>query len=458
MELPPTVPSGSAVSSQLNSPDTEALSLCLYAAVFCCFHGLMGKQTICLVLFGLWAACFEAQAKFVRWDLVNVPIGRVLTNLTSRLAANTNDVATIYAVARVYSMAYATNLQFVPVANTNGLSGTEPLTPRFGYPGDAQIPALVYKRTNRVEELQARQNLTNAIHYYRRAKDLVSLDRTNRWLLLPIYLGYAWSIDQSGDQENAKEAYRQALRWAWQIEVEGDSTFKEKVQWAWDHLKAGQNPLKHNKNGYVGPGACYSEEIMTYLIKLLDPIKDAKEIAKLREAQKTLNLMPRAVTPIIVALKNEARFNDLIDRSATIDFDMDGSGIGRRWDWITPDAAFLVYNNSNHGPITSGLQLFGNVTFWIFWENGYQPLSSLDDDGNGILQGLELVNISLWQDLNQNGVSESGELKSAAEYGIVAIHTRANYEEDGVIGNLEGIQLKDNQSLRTFDWIAKTRP
>jgi len=96
--------------------------------------------------------------------------------------------------------------------------------------------------------------------------------------------------------------------------------------------------------------------------------------------------MPRAITPVAVPLKDNARLEDLLNPDAMVSFDADGSGLARRWTWITSDAGWLVFN-SQHRPITSALQLFGNVTFWLFWENGYQALRSLDDDGDGRLRG-----------------------------------------------------------------------
>lgn len=66
--------------------------------------------------------------------------------------------------------------------------------------------------------------------------------------------------------------------------------------------------------------------------------------------------------------------------------------------------------------------MFGSVTFWIFWRDGYEALRSLDDDQDGILSGAELRGMALWQDRNGNGVSdEQGEVRSVAEWGITAI-------------------------------------
>ena len=55
--------------------------------------------------------------------------------------------------------------------------------------------------------------------------------------------------------------------------------------------------------------------------------------------------------------------------------------------WIVP--AWLVFDRRGTGSITSGLQLFGSVTFWLFWENGYDALRSLDDNGDGAIAGAD---------------------------------------------------------------------
>jgi hypothetical protein len=161
---------------------------------------------------------------------------------------------------------------------------------------------------------------------------------------------------------------------------------------------------------------CFSEEIIKYLLTLLDPVKDAKEIAQLKKDQAELAAMGRWITPIIVSLNNSA-LEELINPGASVRFDLDGSGLDRRWSWITPKAAWLVYDHDGSGEVTSGLQMFGSVTFWIFWRDGYDALSSLDDNGDGELRDLELRCLALWRDANSNGISDRHEVRSAADYG-----------------------------------------
>ena len=413
----------------------------------------MRFQMLCrfVFIFVVLTIPFQAGAMFASYQTAQVPIDRVLTNLQTQLAADTNNIRTLYQLARAHSMAYSTNLQDVAVVDTNVQGPSTFIS--FFEPGGLQIPRRL--QASRTNSLIARQHLTNAITYYDRAKRLLKFNDTNRWMILPIQLGHAWCLDQSGDREKAKEAYREALRYSWEIEVEGNDTIKERMQWAWNRALNGQNPLKGMPRG-LGPGACFSEEIIRYLLPLLDPKRDATEIAKLKEAQTTLQRMPRSMTPILVSLNPDLPFEKLVDRSAAVTFDLDGSGLPRKYQWITPNAAWLVYDHDGSGRITSGLQLFGSVTFWIFWQNGYDALAVLDNDRNGILEDSELQNLSLWRDANSDGHSDPGEVRPLHEYGIVQLKTTAAIDSSGILSNPEGATLYDGSSLPTYDWIAQS--
>ena len=127
-------------------------------------------------------------------------------------------------------------------------------------------------------------------------------------------------------------------------------------------------------------------------------------------------------------------------------FDADGSGLQRRWSWIGPGAAWLVYD-SNHGRIDSALQLFGNVTFWMFWENGYDALCALDDSGDGMLSGRELAHLALWRDVDVNGRSDAEEVMSLEHFGITALscgRPLVNDEDASVAAYiLDGVRFSD---------------
>src|SRR5262249_37761368 len=182
-------------------------------------------------------------------------------------------------------------------------------------------------------------------------KEVVKLAPAN----LPARLGYAWCLEQSGAREQAVKEYRQLIEDAW----------------------AKEKDLKTAPLGWHSVTA----EAAGYLTPLLDADKDKDEIATLQERTKKMKVVPRPITPVAVPLRDGLAARDLEDPAAAVAFDADGSGLKKKWTWITRDAGWLVYDPQGDGKVTSGLQLFGGVTFWCFWEDGYQALAALDDDG-----------------------------------------------------------------------------
>jgi hypothetical protein len=146
-----------------------------------------------------------------------------------------------------------------------------------------------------------------------------------------------------------------------------------------------------------------------------------------------------------------------VDLEAEVWFDADGSGRARRWTWIAPSAGWLVYDADGKGEIASALQMFGNVTFWLFWTDGYRALSALDDNGDGELTGRELRYLAVWQDRNGDGVSDKGEVRPVGDLGIVAISCRAT-AGDGILTaarSASGIRFSDGRVAPTYDVILR---
>ena len=396
-------------------------------------------KTRCLWFFLALLLAFVTQAiaRFRFFQTEQVPIARVLANLERKHKNEPENVEVLYDLARVHSMAYSTNFTLVPLR-------TNDQRPMFKHPeSDSGVPSEVIHPSTPAAQSAAWQHLTNAIAYYQLASKFVLAGTNasgnpwfpfaktnapnNSFLVTPIQIGLAWCLDEAGRREDAIVEYRRALQLAWNIDGERKA---------------------------LGPGICYSEEIIGYLLKLLDPVKDAKEIAQLNTDRATLKVLPRAITPILVPLAPNVPLDQLVNPNANVAFDLDGSGLQRRWGWLTTNAAWLVYDQAGSGRITSGLQMFGNVTFWIFWRDGYDALSSLDDNGDGVLSGDELRGLALWQDLNGNGVCDPGEVRPVSEYGITAIDCRSEMHDSGIPFNPRGIFFLDGTTRATYDWIV----
>ena len=165
-----------------------------------------------------------------------------------------------------------------------------------------------------------------------------------------------------------------------------------------------------------------------------------------------------SVTPIIFSISGSRPLADLLDPGATSTFDLDGSGHSQRWPWVAHDTGILVWDPLKSGRITSGRQLFGSVSWWLFFKNGYDALAALDDDGDGELSGRELDGLAVWFDRNGNGQSDPGEVVPVGELGITGLSCRATERSDKSPCNPRGLRLSTGAILPTYDWITRPLP
>lgn len=363
-----------------------------------------------------------APAKYIQVQTEKVPVDRIVTNLEAAVKENPKDAKAVLNLARAHAMAYskrAAELEVRKDGKNGGLwFGYEPPFVPFGKAAPSGDPA---------KEAAAKAHLAKAVALYDRAVKLTPDDPAAR-------LGRAWTLDQFGEKTKAVAAYREIVRDGWAKEKD---------------LKA------------LGLGGhTITAETVGYLVPLLDPVADKAEIAELKTRAETLKKLPRPITPIAVPLRDGLGAADLEDAMAAVRFDADGSGLRKRWTWITRDAAWLVYDPSGRGEVDSALQLFGSVTFWLFWEHGYAALGALDDDRDGRLTGVELRGLALWNDRNANGVADAGEVQSLTEAGIVAVscrHERDEAHPDRIAFSRTGVTFRDGRTRPTFDLVLKPR-
>jgi hypothetical protein len=107
-------------------------------------------------------------------------------------------------------------------------------------------------------------------------------------------------------------------------------------------------------------------------------------------------------------------------------FDHDGDGTPSPTGWLHGDDAWLVLDRNGNGAIDAGAELFGTDTLKSngqFALSGFDALRDLDSDGNGLLNASDtaFAQLQLWQDLNQDGLSQAFELRPLADHGITAI-------------------------------------
>ena len=363
----------------------------------------------------------QSLARYLRPQLEATPVERLVRNLSEQLKAKPKDVKLRFNLARVHAMAFALKTDEAKVR-----AGKANLGAWFGYePRHVPFRAVQTKDGAKLKAATAQLKLALA-----RYEEVLKMDPKH----LSAQLGYGWCLEQAGEKSKAKAQYQNTIELGW----------------------AKEKDLRFAGLGWHSVVA----EAAGYLTPLLDPEKDAAELATLKHRVAQVRRVRRPVTPLAVPLRDGLSVGDMVDRAACVRFDADGSGEQKSWSWLSRDAAWLVYDQKQTGRVTSALQLFGNVTFWLFWENGYQALATLDDNADGQLTGGELRHLALWRDANSNGISEAGEVTPVSAAGIVALsckYTTTNRSTDFRAISPSGVKFKDGTIRRTYDIILQPK-
>ena len=189
------------------------------------------------------------------------------------------------------------------------------------------------------------------------------------------------------------------------------------------------------------------EDITAAEAYIVDNIK--QQLVRFQDLERS-----RMITPIILTLQKHTSLTDLLDPKETVVFDLDGDGIAEQWPWVKVTTGFLVWDPAQTGCIVSGLQLFGSVSWWMFYPNGYFALDALDNDRDGYLLDAELKGIFVWFDTDANGHSDPGEVIPLDVLGIRALGTRPTGDDNGAPMHERGMIMENGTHRPTYDWIT----
>lgn len=362
-----------------------------------------------------------------RWAMIDkdVPLDTVLRNLEQRVRTSPKDAQAHYLLGRIHSMAFASGEKTVRVIPADRRADKNQMFATY-----ATIRVMVDKQAPLTPDRL--RHLRRSIEEYNKA---VRLDPQN-----PLYaLGLGWMREMAiptdrttgmGRPDMAAEAYRRVIR-----------------------LRA----EKERAMGHYGlnPDDRLAYEAALGLTRMLAGKRDrasVNEYRKMLALSTELGKKPSPITPIVIPLSGETSLASLLAPGRTSGFDLVGDGLKRDWPWVKPTTGILVWDPLDTGKITSGRQLFGNSTWWMFFRDGYEALASLDTDRNGWLEGPELSGIRVWQDANGNGVSDPGEIKPLAAHQIAALNVRPSHRDANGPRAEQGLRRADGSVAPTFDW------
>lgn len=363
------------------------------------------------------------------------PADRLIRNLEAYLAIHPQDTRALYRLGRIHYHVFATKQQTT-----------------YSYYGK-EIPSIAHDRPGRVHPSYWLLHLT-----------LPAKRLAHHWLEAWGYLRKALELESAGG------LYDLTLGCLHEDLIPLRETLSPFIHRTEDELKA--TAISHYAAAFLHSSSLDAarQEFPSYLDppmlsleaaeSYLRLVPDGPLAARMREHIAAIKKLPQSlkVTPIILSLRPSATFSTLIHPNLISTFDLDGTGRRQRWPWLAPHTSLLVWDPHRTGKITSGRQLFGSVTWWMFWTNGYQALAALDDNQDGWLRGSELTGLALWFDRNQNAISEPGEVHAIEEYITALRVTHDTTEPGGSLRATNGAQLRDGTPIHTWDWITSPLP
>ncbi|MCP4768428.1 MAG: tandem-95 repeat protein, partial [Gammaproteobacteria bacterium] len=123
------------------------------------------------------------------------------------------------------------------------------------------------------------------------------------------------------------------------------------------------------------------------------------------------------VSPIVLDLNGDGVQTVALDPNGG-KFDLLNTGEAINSGWLSREDGFLAMDANNNGKIDNQSELFGGMI-----GEGYAKLKALDENLDGVIDEKDraYANLSVWQDINGNHRTDSGELGSLKEHGIASL-------------------------------------
>lgn len=196
---------------------------------------------------------------------------------------------------------------------------------------------------------------------------------------------------------------------------------------------------------------------------------------------KTLNIfynpMAKVIKydPLVLDLNNNGAIDTITLNNSKAFFDHNNDNIAYKSSWIDKVDGLLVLDKNNNNLIDNGNELFGNFTEIPSSDfkaldtnnnqtlnptqttlalNGFEALKLLDSNKDGVIDinDKEFNNLKIWQDLNEDGITQINELKSLKDLNITSINlnykdTNQNLDNDNTITQTATFIKDDKESL-----------
>lgn len=149
-----------------------------------------------------------------------------------------------------------------------------------------------------------------------------------------------------------------------------------------------------------------------------------------------LNVSDRGC-PLVLDLDGDGVETLDIDKT-NIYFNTQNTNFSTKTGWINGDDGLLAIDKDGDGKITKQDELFGNETV-----SGFDVLKNYDSNNDNIInsQDTQFADLRVWQDSNENGITDPGELKTLSDLGITSI-------------NLNSVEINQEQNQNTITGMS----
>ncbi len=153
---------------------------------------------------------------------------------------------------------------------------------------------------------------------------------------------------------------------------------------------------------------------------LAEMIGFADRLIALADAGSRLYKISRGLDPddpLVLDLDGDGIETIAMDSSG-VRFDHNDNWFAEETGWLKGDDGFLVLDENGNGRIDDGRELFGG-----FGQTGTQELATHDSNQDGVITVEDAVwgDLRVWQDKDEDGVVDAGELQSLDDLGIVEL-------------------------------------
>ncbi|MBF0118879.1 MAG: hypothetical protein HQK79_08580 [Desulfobacterales bacterium] len=131
------------------------------------------------------------------------------------------------------------------------------------------------------------------------------------------------------------------------------------------------------------------------------------------------------IDPIVIDLDGDG-IETISSNNSKAYFDLDGDKFQEKVEWVSKDDGLLVVDRNGNGKIDDISELFGDDEF----VDGFEKLRAFYNNYHyGVSEGFNVIDewdsnfdeLKIWQDKNEDGITDEGELRSLKEAGINSI-------------------------------------